>query len=228
MTQLHGVILDVDGTLIDSNSAHARAWQEALHEYGYDMSFGEIRRLIGMGGDNLLPVLIEVEKESAQGSRIEARRGEIFRTRYLPGLHAFPEAHELLVKMRESGLDLLVATSAKQQEVEQLLDLVEAKALVRHILTSDDAKRSKPEPDIVQAALKKAGYTPDQVIMLGDTPYDIEAAARTGVPTIALRCGGWTDPDLNGAVAIYEDPADLLAHFAQSPLAPAPVAAASS
>lgn len=227
MTQLHGVILDVDGTLIDSNSAHARAWQEALHEYGYDMSFGEIRRLVGMGGDNLLPTLIEVEQESEQGSRIEARRGEIFRTRYLPVLHAFPEAHELLVKMRESGLDLIVATSAKQQEVEQLLDLVEAKALVRHILTSDDAERSKPAPDIVQAALNKAGYTPDQVMMLGDTPYDIEAATRTGVPTIALRCGGWTNPELNGAVAIYEDPADLLAHFAHSPLAPTPVAASS-
>lgn len=226
MTQLHGVILDVDGTLVDSNSAHARAWQEALHEYGYDMSFGEVRRLVGMGGDNLLPTLIEVEKTSEQGSRIEARRGEIFRTRYLPVLQAFPEAHELLLQMRRHGLDLIVATSAKQQEVEQLLAIVGAKDLVHHILTSDDADHSKPNPDIVLAALQKAGYAPDQVIMLGDTPYDIEAAAGAGVSTIALRCGGWTDPDLKGAVAIYEDPADLLAHFDHSPLAASPVATA--
>lgn len=218
MTPLRGVILDVDGTLIDSNDAHARAWQDALAAESYEVPFEEVRRLIGMGGDNLLPELIGVEKDSPLGQRLSQSRSEIFKSRYLSTLKAFPQVPDLLARLRQDGFKIVVASSAQKDELEQLLEIAGANDFVQHETSSDDAERSKPEPDIVQAAVAKTGHKPAETLMLGDTPYDIQAAQKAGVPTIALRCGGWSDQALAGAVAIYDDPADLLAHYDSSPL----------
>jgi HAD superfamily hydrolase (TIGR01509 family) len=218
MATVRGVLLDIDGTLVDSNDAHARAWVEALAEHGIKVPYDKVRKLIGKGGDKVLPEVSGIREDTAEGSQISKRRREIFLTRYVPHLRPTPGAHELLRRLREKGLKLVVATSAKKDEVGPLLRICGGEDLIEKQTSSDDADRSKPDPDIVHAALDEAALPPAQVVMLGDTPYDIEAAARAGVGVIAFRCGGWGDPDLQGALAVYEDPAELLAHYDSSPL----------
>jgi len=213
-----GVLLDVDGTLVDSNGLHARAWVEALAEQGIDVAFADVRRAVGMGGDKLLPAVAHIEKGSPQGEAASKRRGEIFRSKYLPQVQPFPDVRPLLQHMKDEGLTLTVASSSDEEEVQALLKLADVDKLVDALVTSKDAKQSKPAPALVEIALQKSGLTPEQALMLGDTPYDIEAAAKAGVRTLALRCGGWGDTDLKNALAIYDNPADLLARFAQPPL----------
>jgi phosphoglycolate phosphatase-like HAD superfamily hydrolase len=148
---------------------------------------------------------------------MKERRGRIFRERYLPSCRPFPRARELLERMGEDGMKLVVATSASADDMAALLkaagvaDLIEAKA------SSADAEESKPAPDIVEAAVARSGCGAAQAVMLGDTPYDVKAATRAGVRCVALRSGGWDDEALSGAVAIYADTADLLAHYEESP-----------
>jgi HAD superfamily hydrolase (TIGR01509 family) len=216
--RVRGVILDVDGTLVNSNDAHARSWVTALDEAKISVSFEQVRKLIGMGGDKLLPALANVDATSALGERIAERRAEIFQREHLPKLHSFPKTRELLRSLRERGLRLTVASSAKGEELLPLLTLAGAEDLVESATSSSDAKRSKPDPDIVRAALAKLELAATDVFMIGDTPYDIEAARQTGIATIALRCGGRSDHDLAGAVAIYDSPADLLENLTESPL----------
>lgn len=214
---LRGVILDVDGTLIDSNDAHARAWEEALGEAGYVVPFARIRELIGMGGDQIMPIITGLEAEDTEAKRISSRRGAIFEERYLADVQAFPGARELVQRMHANKLRLVIATSAQAEELDGLLAPVDIGELIEEETTSSDAKSSKPAPDVVQAALDKLGLAAGEVLMLGDTPYDIEAASRAGVKTVGLRCGGHDDEKLSGAIAIYDDPADLLAHYDESP-----------
>lgn len=213
-----GVLLDVDGTLVDSNDAHARAWAAALEEQGYDAPFERVRALIGKGGDKLLPELTGLEKNSPEGKRIGERRAAIFQGQFLKTLRPFPQARALLERMRAGGLRLVVASSAEKDELDSLLDVAQVSDLIERKTSSSDAPHSKPDPDIVQAALDQIGEPPGAVLLLGDTPYDVEASAKAGVKTIALRCGGWDLPDLAGAIAVYDDPADLLARYDESPL----------
>ncbi|HEY2066207.1 MAG TPA: HAD family hydrolase [Gemmatimonadaceae bacterium] len=216
---LHAVLLDVDGTLIDSNDAHARAWVAALAAHGYVVPFSEIRPLIGKGGDKILPELTGLDPDSGEAKRIADTRGRIFLEQELPSLRATPGARALLERLRGLGLELIVATSARAEEVGAILTQAGVSDLIQAASSSDDADRSKPDPDIVRAALRKAGEQAAHSIMIGDTPYDIEAAVRARVPAIGLRSGGWTDDGLRGAVAVYDDPADLLAHLDESPFA---------
>lgn len=217
MQRLLGVMLDVDGTLVDSNDAHAQAWQAAMAEKGFTIPLARIRRLIGKGGDKLLPEATGIDAESPLGKAISRRRGEIFQTQFLPNLRAFPKVEELLSRMKQQGLRLAVASSAKDDELKKLLQLCGVDKFLEARTSSDDADRSKPDPDIIHAALDRVGLPANTMIMLGDTPYDIEAANRAGMPAVALRCGGWGDSDLAGAIKIYDSPADLLDHFEQSP-----------
>ncbi len=217
-SRLKGILLDIDGTLVDSNNAHALAWQEVLQEFGRVVPFEEVRRRIGMGGDKLLAELAGVQEDSPLGRRISSRRGDLFKSRYLPVLRPFPGVRELLSRMRRDGLKMVIATSAAEDEMKALLEIAGAAGIIEDETSPDDAGSSKPDPDIVQTALKKSGFDPGEVMMLGDTPYDVRAAAAAGVEAIALRCGGWRDEDLAGASAIYDSPADLLAHYDTSPL----------
>ncbi len=221
MSGIRAVILDIDGTLIRSNDAHASAFVEAGAELGYEVSHDEVLRRIGMGSDRLIPEVFGVEKESEEGKRIEARKGEIFAERYLPGLRPTPGARDLLVRLRRDGLTLAVATSASPDDLEKLLDRAGVADLVPRGKSASPAEvdESKPAPDVVHAALGKAGCAPGEAIMIGDTPYDVEAAGRAGVAILAVRSGGWSDRDLEGAAAIFDDPADLLAHYDATPLA---------
>jgi HAD superfamily hydrolase (TIGR01509 family) len=212
------VLLDIDGTLIDSNDAHARAWVEAAGEFGHVVEFGEVRRLIGMGGDKVLPRLTGLEEESREGERLLERRGEIFRSTYLPELRAFPGARELVERMRADGKRLVVATSASETDLKALLEQVSLEWLLEDATNSDDAEESKPAPDIVEAALEQSGEAAADVVMIGDTPYDVEAARRAGVRIIGVECGGWSADELAGAVEVYADPAALLRDYDQSVL----------
>jgi phosphoglycolate phosphatase-like HAD superfamily hydrolase len=216
---LRTVLLDIDGTLIDSNDAHARAWVDSLRAHGYVVPFEQVRPLIGMGGDKVLPVLTGLDPESGEADRIAATRSELFLERELPTLQPTRGARALLEHMLAVGLELTVATSAKEDEVRALLEQAGVSDLIRLASSADDAERSKPDPDIVQAALRLSRSQAAHSAMIGDTPYDVEAAARARVPAIALRCGGWwDDAALAQAAAIYDDPADLLAQFDDSPL----------
>jgi HAD superfamily hydrolase (TIGR01509 family) len=221
------VIFDVDGTLVDSNDAHAQAWVEALGESGRHVEFTRVRPLIGMGGDKLLPEVSGLPADSAEGAAISTRRGEIFLQRFVPRLRPTRGARELVEWLHDDGLKLYVATSAKDEELQPLLRVAGADSYMEATASSDDADRSKPDPDIVVAAIERTGRPKNEVIMIGDTPYDVEAARRAGINVIALRSGGWQDRDLRGALAVYDDPADLLNHYELSPFKrPAPARSA--
>lgn len=219
MPTVRGVLLDVDGTLVDSNDAHARAWVDAFRESGRDVPFDAVRPLIGMGGDKLLPKVAGLDAESAEGKAISDRRGEVFLKQYLPHLRPCYGATGLLELLKARGLKLVVASSAKADELKPLLKVFDGERYIEAKTSSDDAENSKPDPDILHAALKEIGLPKEQVVMLGDTPYDIEAARKAGIRVIALRCGGWPDDKLAEADAIYTDPKDLAGNIDQSPLA---------
>lgn len=218
MTHFRGVILDVDGTLVDSNDAHAQAWANTLQAHGYDAPVYTIRPLIGMGSDKLLPEVSGVELDSKEGKRLSKARGDHFKQNYLPKLQPFPQVKPLIDQMRAGGLKLFVASSAEKGDLKELLKIAKAEDLIDDATSTEEVEESKPDPDVVHAALEELGLPADQVVMIGDTPYDVEAAGRAGVAVIAVRCGGWNDEALKGAIAIYDDPADLLAHYDQSPL----------
>ena len=218
MSSVRAAILDVDGTLIDTNDGHAHAWVDACAEFGIEVPFGKARELIGMGGDKVMPRLTGFEEDSDEGKKIKERRGEIFRERYLPSSRPFPGARELLERFRGEGLALVVATSASKEDMGALLKAAGVDDLIHARTSSADADESKPDPDIVEAALAEAGCAPEEAVMVGDTPYDVEAARRAGVACVALRCGGWwKDEAFRAAAAIYDDPADLLARYGESP-----------
>jgi phosphoglycolate phosphatase-like HAD superfamily hydrolase len=207
------VIFDVDGTLVDSNDAHAAAWQQTLKEFGIARDLADVRRLIGMGGDKLLPTLTGISPESELGKEIATRRGRRFHDDYLPALRPFPEVRGLLARIADDGFRLGVASSAKEDDLRALLEVAGVADLIFRTTSSDDVESSKPDPDAVHAALAKLRVAPAAAVMVGDTPYDVEAAKRAGVAAIAVRCGGWGDEDLAGARAIYDDACDLLSHY---------------
>ncbi len=217
---IKGVLLDIDGTLVMSNDAHAESWVEAFAVHGLEVKYEQVRPLIGMGGDKLLPRLDPIlNNEEGLGKEISDTRTKLFLEQYVQKLQPTPGARELVKKIQDAGLKTVVASSAKEDELEVLLKSAQVDDLLTKATTSSDVEKSKPDPDIVKAALSKIGLQAEQALMLGDTPYDIEAASRSGVVVIAVRCGGFSDQQLVGALAIYDDPADLLEHWNESPLA---------
>ena len=213
---LKGVIFDVDGTLVDSNDAHAQSWVDTFTEAGYDVPFAKVRPLIGMGADKLLPKTIRISRDSDEGKKLVERRGEIFRSKYLPDLRPLPGARDLVLRVKRDGLKAIVATSAKDEELKTLLKAAHVEDLMEERATASDAKHSKPDPDIVEAAIEESGIPSQHLVMIGDTPYDVEAAGKAGLRTIAFLSGGWKKKELKGAAEIYDGPADLLAHYESS------------
>ena len=209
-------LFDVDGTLVDSNDAHAAAWVKAFAEHQVAVDAIEVRRSIGMGGDKLMPRVSGIEEDSPLGTRIATRRGEIFKKEFLPRLSAFRDADALVAHIAALGITAVAASSAQRDELTALLKIAGATSLMDASTSSDDADRSKPAPDIIHAALQRAKVAPAEAVMIGDTPYDVAAARQAGVRVIAFRSGGWLDPDLAGAIEIYDGPWDLLARFDRS------------
>lgn len=219
MARIRGVLFDIDGTLLDSNEAHAHAWLDALRGHGIDVPYDLMRSKIGMGGDKLLMDVAGIDSESTQGKLITERRIAVFKALYLPDIGPLPGARSLVERLRNRGLKRAVVTSAGATELADLLREAGVANLFDVEVGGDDASASKPDPDLVKLALDKLAVGPREAVMIGDTPYDIAAAARAGVSTIAFRSGGWKDADLDGAIAIYDHPQDLISRIEQSPLA---------
>jgi HAD superfamily hydrolase (TIGR01509 family) len=219
---LKAVVFDVDGTLIDSVDLHAQAWVDAFAEFGHEVRFGDVRRQIGKGGDQLMPVFLSKAEIERFGKKLEERRSALLKERYLHRIKPFPSVRELFQRVIADGKAIALASSAKEDELEQYKKIANIVDLIDVETSSDDAKKSKPHPDIFCAALAKLDIArPKQVIVIGDTPYDAEAAAKAGLRTIGLLCGGWSEDELRraGCVAVFKDPADLLVRYGESPLA---------
>jgi HAD superfamily hydrolase (TIGR01509 family) len=218
MSRDRAVILDVDGTLVDSNDVHARTWIEAFAEFGFQVPFDEVRRMIGMGGDKLVPAALQLRDDDPRVARIGARRSELFLAHGLARVRALPGSRELVQALDRRGFRLAVASSAQRDELTPLLAIAGVADRIDVETSSSDAEHSKPDPDIVAAAVRRLGLPRADVLMIGDTPYDLEAARRAGIDAIALRSGGWDDAALGKAIAIYDGPADLLRRIDESPL----------
>ena len=219
MQTLRGLLLDLDGTFLDSNDAHALSWVDAFEEAGVKVELEKVRKLIGMGGDKLIYEVAGMRDDTPEGEAISARRAIIFAKTYLPDLRPFPGGRALLQRALERGLKLVVATSATGGELEKLLRAAQIDDLIEKAATSSDAKRSKPDPDIIDAAIVKSGLRAGELLMIGDTPYDVTAAKRAGVDTVAVQSGGWGEADLGGALAVYPDVGALHRAYDDSPLA---------
>jgi beta-phosphoglucomutase-like phosphatase (HAD superfamily) len=211
------VLLDIDGTLVDSNDAHAAAWVAAFAEHGVMVSPRAVRDAIGKGGDKLLPDLTGVADESPLGRAIKEARARIFARDHLPGLKPFPCARELVARFAADHLRVAVATSASRDEVGALLEIAGVPHLVDGAASADDVDRSKPDPDVLGVCLARLGVVADEALLLGDTPYDVEAGRRAGVGVVGVESGGWSAGDLSPAIAVYRDVAELLAGFEASP-----------
>ena len=217
------VVFDIDGTLVDSVDLHAAAWQVALERFGKWVPFEEVRRQIGKGGDQLMPVFLS-ERELAQfGDGLDEYRGKLFKREYLPRVKPFPRVRQLFERIRQDGKRIALASSAHGEELSAYKRIAVIEDLIEAQTSSDDAERSKPHPDIFHAALAQLGdLSPDRVLVIGDTPYDAQAAAKAHLRTIGVLCGGWPEIALleAGCFAVYRDVADLLCQYDESPLAP--------
>ena len=215
------VIFDIDGTLVDSVDLHAEAWRVAFARFGKKVAFDEVRRQIGKGGDQLMPVFLsptELEKFSAE---LEQFRSDLFKKEFLPRVKPFPGVRELFERIRRDDKRIALASSAKGDELKTYKTIAGIEDLVETETSSDDAERSKPYPDIFQAALARlGGVSLDNVLVVGDTVYDAEAAGKANLRTIGVMCGGWSEDDLQraGCIAVYRDPADLLHAYDASPI----------
>jgi HAD superfamily hydrolase (TIGR01509 family) len=220
---LKAAIFDVDGTLIDSVDVHAQAWVEAFKEFGHEIEFDAVRSQIGKGGDQLMPVFLSKEEVAQKGEALNERRGEILKDRYLSKIKPFPDVRALFQRIKADGTRIVLASSAKGDELQFYKKLANIDGLTDAETSSDDVEKSKPEPDIFRAAMSKLGdVKAHEVVVIGDTPYDAQAAANAGLRTVGVLCGGFSEESLReaGCIAIYDGPLDLLLRYDSSPLAP--------
>jgi len=212
---LKAIIFDLDGTLIDSVDLHAAAWHDAFEEFGHHVSFEEVRSQIGKGGDKLIPHFLSVEDQKRHGSELESWRGNRFRDQYLPLIRPFSAVPELLMKTRDAGLQVAIASSAKQGELKRYLDIARIADLVDVEISAEDVAESKPSPDMFQIVLEKLAIKYDEAIVVGDTPYDAEAARKANIPMVGVLSGGFTEMNLKeaGCNVVYPGPSTLFACF---------------
>jgi HAD superfamily hydrolase (TIGR01509 family) len=212
---MSATIFDIDGTLIDSVDFHAKAWQQALAHFGIRVTFEDVRSQIGKGGDQLLPVFVPPDKLDALKSQIEAYRGDLFKREYLPQVRPFPKVRELLARIKDHHHRIVLASSAKADEVKIYKRLANMTDLVDAETSADDVDCSKPCPDVFEVALDRVRTDPSGAIVVGDSPYDAIAANGAGLKTIGVLCGGFPENDLRqaGCIAIFRDPADILERF---------------
>ena len=215
-------IFDIDGTLVDSVDLHAHAWQEAFAHFGYDIPFERVRHEIGKGSDKLIPDLLGETEARRVFDDLDQFRSKLWKQKYFQQVKPFPQVRELFQHILSDGKKIVLASSAKGDELKKYKQIAGIDDLVKDETSSDDIDKSKPSPDAIEAALAKLGHPdPATVVMVGDTPWDIIAAAKVGVKGIGVLCGGFPEEELRaaGAAAIFRDPADLLANYDASPFA---------
>jgi HAD superfamily hydrolase (TIGR01509 family) len=215
---VEAALLDVDGTLIDSNYHHALAWYRAFRRHDIVLPLWRIHRAIGMGGDQLVPALVGPELDGEKGDDIRAARDEIYTGGLIDEVAPLEGAHELIAELKDRGLRVVLASSSPLDELERYLDLLEARDLADAWTTKDDVEATKPEPDLILAALEKAKTR--SAVLVGDTRWDVEAARKAGVETVCLLTGGWSKQELReaGAVVVFESAADLRERLDETPL----------
>jgi HAD superfamily hydrolase (TIGR01509 family) len=212
------VIFDMDGTLIDSVDLHAASWQRTFARFGHQIDYAAIRAQIGKGGDQLMPVFLPEDEIERSGKEMEQFRKELFAQEYLPQVRGFPGVSNLFRRILADGKRTALASSAKKDELAAFEEAAGVKGLVSEETSSDDAERSKPFPDIFQAALQRLSLPADQAVVIGDSPHDAVAAHAAGIATIGVLCGGFPEADLReaGCIEIYRDPQDLLQNYDRS------------
>lgn len=226
---IEAVIFDIDGTLVDTVDFHAQSWQRTFQHFGYQIPYEQIRPQIGKGSDQLMPVFFSLEEldESDDGlgptfgERMREYRRELYKREYHPHVKAFPQVRELFSRIKAEGKKLALASSATKADLVTYKQILNVEDLVDAATTTSEVESSKPEPDIFKVTLDKLGdIAPEDVIVVGDTPYDAEAAAKVNLRTIGVLCGGFPEEHLRkaGCIAIYQDIASLLAHYDESPL----------
>ncbi|KUL75508.1 MULTISPECIES: HAD family hydrolase [unclassified Streptomyces] len=221
MTKSLIAVIDVDGTLIDSNYHHALAWYRALRSVGEIWPVWQLHRLIGMGGDQLVTALGGEDLERRVGDRAREQQGREADA-LLDEMAPLPGARDLLLAIKERGHRLVLASSGKERHVDAFLDKLDARDIADDWTSSADVEASKPAPDLLHVALKKLGAPPDAAsVMVGDSVWDVEAAKRAGMPAIVVRSGGFGDDELRdaGAIALYDTPRDLVKALDDTPLA---------
>ena len=209
------VLFDVDGTLVDTNWFHTLSWWRALQKSGEDVPMSRIHQLVGMGSDQLLETLFDEER-----SELKDLHSDEFEP-FMDEIRAFAKAGDLLREVSRRNAQVVLCTSSKQDHLKPMLAAIDADDAIDEIVNADDVDRSKPAPDVFAAALEKTGLDPQQCIVVGDTRWDVEAAQKAGLKTVCVLTGGNSRPDLNdaGAIAVYEDVAELLADLDNSPIA---------
>ena len=209
-------LFDVDGTLVDTNDLHAAAWQQAFRHFGIDLALEAIRAQIGKGGDNLIPALLPEGAIRGRQEEIEAFRADLFRRDYLPRAAPFPGIRPLFERLYADDVRIVLATSAQEAELDFHRSLIACEDLIFAATSKDDVERSKPCPDIFAAAIGKvAPIGRERTLVVGDSPWDVKAAAAAGLSTVAVRSGGFPEADLEaaGARLILDGPEDLLACY---------------
>lgn len=212
-----GVLFDVDGTLVDSTYLHTISWWQAFRRMGHDVPMASIHRAIGMGGDKLIAELLGDGRDTGQDETLKSSHDAVFAT-FWPALRPFAAAKALLTRVAESGLRVVLASSAKQQEFHALQQALDADEAVFAATGAADAEESKPAPDILEAALKAGDLEPENVLFVGDAVWDVYASAKLGIACIGLTCGGTSAAELTdaGASEVYRDPQDLLSALPES------------
>ena len=218
---MRAAIFDLDGTLVDTNEFHVLAWQEVFRHFGKEIPLERLREQIGKGGDQYLPVFLNEAEMRKFGEEADKLHGEIFKKKYLGQVKPFPKVGELFERLRADGKKIALASSGKDDEVRHYEKLLGIEEFVDCRTTSDDVLHSKPYADVFVAALNLLKLPASEAVAIGDTPYDVEAAKKIDLRVIGVLCGGFSEDVLRGegAIAIYREPADLLAHYYQSPLA---------
>lgn len=214
LTNIKAMIFDLDGTLVDSNEFHVESWDRAFRRFGKTFPRAELRKQIGKGSDQYLPEFLTPDEIKRFGNELDSYRSDLFKKEYLPRVKPFPKVRELFQRLRNDGKCIVLGSSGKKPETEHYVKLLQIKELIDGQTTAEDAESSKPAPDIFFEALKKlGGIVPKEIMAVGDTRFDIEAARKAGINAIAFLCGGTDEATLRnaGALVIYRDPADLLA-----------------
>jgi HAD superfamily hydrolase (TIGR01509 family) len=215
---VEAALLDVDGTLIDSSYHHALAWYRAFRRHDIVLPMWRIHRAVGMGGDQLVPALVGRELDEEQGDDIRAARDEIYKSGLKDEVAPLEGGHELIAELKDRGLKVVLASSSPKDELERYLDLLDAGELADAWTTKDDVDATKPAPDLILAALEKAQT--ESAVLVGDTPWDVEAASKAGVETVCVITGGWSKQELReaGAIAVFESVDELRRHLEETPL----------
>ena len=209
---VEAVLFDIDGTLVDSVDLHAQAWQDAFGWYGKSVPFLDLRSKIGMGGDLVLEQFLTADENRSFGKELAERRTKHYLDVYMPRVRPFPKETDLLRAISAKGIKIAYATSAQEEELKHLRQLLDAESEVDAETTKDDVARSKPYPDIFNEAMKRVRVCPSQCVVVGDSPYDAEASTKLGIRPIGLLCGGFPAESLMsaGCLSLSRDPADLL------------------